>query len=474
MKKKRKITKIDIFVFIAFLLFSLAGVLVSLHRYWQYDIFYIDFGIFDQAIYEVAHFQPPVIEHFIVSGKWIFADHFNPSIFLLSPLYWISSKSEIILSAQAIIVGLGGLVLYDIAKIILKNKLPAASIVVAYYLFTGLQNAVITEFHELTIMTLPLMLTLWAFTKNKKFFYFVFFIITLGFKEALFTLGIALGISVLVLRKKWWKIGLTTILISIVWGYVAIKFVIPYFSSGSYIYSPNLPQGLLPKFFAFVDKPEKRHTLFYSFWSFSFLPLFSPSTWILLIQDYGSRFLPEGFSTRWNLGLHYNAESAVLLSFSSIYGLQFLKAFFKKKFFFTVASLLIILNAFFLYRFVLRGPFGLSYNKDFYRHSHEFAFLNTPIAKVPKDETVMAQNNLAARFTHQRVWLLRDNYMDYKPKYIVADLRSGQNPNDFFGTSDAMRISGPDDAKRIIDRIKIDPKYMLIYHKDDQYVFKRR
>lgn len=102
-------------------LFVLAGSLVSLNRYWQYEVFYYDFGIFDRAIWLVAHFNPPIVDHLVASGKWIFADHFYPSVFLLSPLYWFTDRQEILLIVQSLIVGLSGLVIYFIGKEVFRD-----------------------------------------------------------------------------------------------------------------------------------------------------------------------------------------------------------------------------------------------------------------------------------------------------------------------------------------------------------------
>jgi len=202
MKEKKRIY-IDIAAYVLIFCFTVAGIIVSLNRFWQYEVFYFDFGIFDQAIWKVSQFRAPIIEHFIVGGKWIFADHFNPSIFLLSPFYWLTTRNEILLVVQAVAVGLSGIVLYSIGKHVLRNKFLALSILACYFLFSGLQNAVITEFHELTVAMLPLMLTFWAILNKKLKLYLLFLIITLGFKESLFATGIGIGIALFFLRKEW-------------------------------------------------------------------------------------------------------------------------------------------------------------------------------------------------------------------------------------------------------------------------------
>ena len=199
---KRNITNFIAYGFI--FLYTLAAILVSLNRFWQYEVFYYDFGIFDQAIWNVAHFRPPIIDHFVIPGKIIFADHFSPSIFLLTPIYWITSRPEALLIAQAIAVGLSALVLYRFSFSI--------AITVAYLLFVGTQNALIADIHEVTFMMLPLMLTLSAIIKKQKLLFWISFLITLGFKESSALVGI--GVAIL-MYKTWKKTAILVGLISI-------------------------------------------------------------------------------------------------------------------------------------------------------------------------------------------------------------------------------------------------------------------
>lgn len=465
---KSKIDKNNrIFSFTAIILcalFTTIGIIVSLHRFWQYEVFYIDFGQYDQAIWAISRFQPPMLDHWVLGYIPIFADHLTPSIFLLSPLYWFTSNSIIILIAQAITVGLSGLVLYSIGNIVIKDRFISIAIVSYYYLFVGLQNAVITEFHELTVMTLFLMLTFWAFVKKKRFLYFVFLIIMLGFKEVTFLTGICLGIAVFIIDKKWKKEAIATIMLSIFWGVIALKFIIPYFSPGTYLYAENIPDTVSGKLSALFDHPLKRHTLFYSFFSFGFLPIFAPQFWALMAQDYLSRFATQTFSTRWDLGLHYNAVSAVILALATIYAIKFFMQYsIVRKYKYVIACILVG-NALFINRFVLHGPYNLAYNKAFYDHTKDFQFLDKMVKMVPPNATVATHNNLATRFTHQRVWLLRYDYETHKPEYILIDNRQGQNPNNF---------TGSESSDKILRRLLEDSNYKIIYNTKEQFVFKR-
>lgn len=461
---KIKLKLLDISAFLFCLVFFVAGTVISLNRFWQYEVSYIDFGQYDQSIWKASRFQEPIVYHFIHGRINVFGDHLTPSIFLISPLYWFTDKSEMILIVQAFAVAASGWVLYGIAKSILKNKLLSLSVLISYFLFVGLQNAVITEFHELTVMTLPLMLTLWAIIKNRIALYFTFLIITLGFKEITFALGIGIGIALLLFKKEWIKIGIATILISSAWGILAFKVIMPYFANGQYLYASSLPKNYLDMAFAFIDHPLKKRTLLFSFFSFSFLPFFAPQFWLAIIQDYASRFLPQNFTTRWDLGMHYNAQSAVLLAVSSIFGLKYLLKFSLFKKYSAVISIILILNSFVLFRFILKGPFMLFINPAFYTHTKEFDFINNIVKKVPKDASIMTLNNLATRFTHQDVRLLTLDYTITRPDYILVDMREGQSANNFTGSGK---------IKQIFPQLLKDPGYKIIYKTKEQFLFKK-
>ncbi len=462
------IRRLDFFDRVAILLsflFVLAGNIVSIGRFWQYEAFYYDFGIYDRAIWEVAHFRPPVIDHFIVGGKLIFADHFAPAIFLLSPLYWVTDRSEVLFIVQALAVGLSGIVVYLIGIEVLKSKFGSLTILVSYFLFLGLQNAVITDFHELTIATLPLSLVFYAIIKKNLKLYIISLLLTILLKETLFIMCTALGLFIVIFSRSWRWVGIATILFSVIYGLSVIKFVIPYFSKGLYVYSETLIYDPVYVLKTLVDNPVKIQTMFNSFFSFGFLPIFSPAFWILIFQDFLVRFYAPG-TTRITLGFHYNAPLSVIMAVASFYGLKNLKRLISKDLY-KFIPIIIILISIYLYRFILHGPFALSYNGDFYKHSDDFQFLNELVKKVPVNASVVTQNNIAPHFTHNKnIFILRMNYEIFKADYIVIDARSGQNPNNFFGAADF-------NIERFLQKVTEDKNYKTIYKTDYQYIFRR-
>lgn len=447
----------DILAIITTIGYFIVGSIVSVVRYRQYDIWYYDFGIFSRALYNASRFKLPIIDHFIVPGKIIFADHFNPSLFILTPLYWITSHQEILLIAQALCVALSGYILYRIGLILLKSEIVSFAIMISYFLFVGLQNAVITEFHELTVMTLFLMATYYFYVSKEKKFFLLFFLITLGFKESLFLLGVGIGTFVLFERKEWKNVGLILILFSLMYGFLATKFIIPYFSGRPYYYLPgtidlhNLFQPMI-----------KIKTLFLSFGSFIFLPLGILSFFPLYAFHFASRFLSDG-STRWDLGLHYSAEIAPTLAFGTLLVLSRIQKMTSRKFIIFISVIMVAVSIF-LFRIILHGPFLLVFNKAFYEHTKTFIYLDQLVDRIPENESVAAQNNLAVRFIKQHSYILRDEYWKIPANYIVMDMRDGQNPNNFLGIKD---------EKKLLSNLLNDRKYSLYFNKGSSYIFKK-
>lgn len=446
-------------------LYTLAAILVSLNRFWQYEVFYYDFGIFDQAIWNVAHFRPPVIDHFVIGGKWIFADHFSPSMFLLAPLYWLTDRPEILLIAQAVAVGASGWVMVLLARRVLNNTLAALGIVSSYLLFIGTQNALIADIHEVTFMMLPLSIVFYAITTERKRLFWITFILTLGFKESAALLGVGIALLIFFYNRKWRKTALLVAVISLAWGILTTQHIIPFFYGRQYFYTPTWDTNPIRVLATLFDEPIKRRTVWNSLASFGFLPILHPLSWPLILQDLAARFMQKDFPLRWGMSLHYSAQMAVILAYSSIMGLHRLRTRFPHAQLLPAAGAILILLSLVLHRFVTRGPLGLAYNPAFYAHTKQFRFLNDLITQVPKGSSVMTMNNIAPHMIHtHQVYLLRAVYGDFLPEYFVLDLRSGQNFNNFFGADiEALKLSLPHDTR-----------YAEYYRTADQVIYKRK
>lgn len=448
--------------------YSIVAIIVSLNRFWQYQDFYFDFGVFDMAIWKVSQFQLPFIDHIDlgIQNKIIFADHFNPSIFLISPLYWFTNRSEMLLIVQSLTVGLSAFVAYLIAIKKLRSKLLVFSLIFSYLGYVGLQNALISDFHEATISVLPLILIFWSIYNQKWKIYFILLIVLLGLKETFAGLGICLGIYLLIRYPKLKRYGLATILVSLVWGFLVIRYLIPYFSGGIYLYLIQQPLNLTfdSLYQSLFIPPIKMKTVFYSFASFGFLPILDLAILPSILENFFERFILSSYKGQ-DLGLHYNATLSPLLFIGELYILSLLEKSKKLSKALTIYGLSTILLVLFLHK-TLHGPLALAYNRVFYEQNKNVTYVDYFVSNFPKQGTIMTQNDLAVRLTHQSVKLLRYEYTKINPDYVILNLTPGQNPNSFF----PLNYDQTNDLK---NRLLNDKNYKLKKFANDQYLFSK-
>lgn len=455
-----------LFVFFSICLYVIAACLVSLHRYWQVDAFWFDFGIFDQMIWKLSRFQLPILPALAPPlGKIGWADHFSPSLIVLVPLYWITSASEIILIAQAVFVGLGALVAYAISRKLVVNPLVRIALIVSYLGFVGMQNALYTDVHNIVFATLPLMLTLWALYEKRWRWYWFFLLLTFGFQESLATVGIGIGLFLLLKKGGSKKIGLLTVCVSILWLVLVTKAVIPYFNHGPYRFAPVLPATAgewITNFF--IPASLKLRTIILTFTTFGFLPLFAISTWPLIIQQFLERFVLNTAATRWDLGFHYNAILSPIMFLGAlevILWLQHKPKFSKWLTFWAGITVLIVV---YLHRFYLHGPLMLSAHPVFYDQTRRAEFLHNFVSQIPTKGLVMTQNNFAAYLKQANVILLSLDIKNLQPDVVALDMRPGQNANNFYPLT-------PADVEKLHQQLELDPHYEKTSITDSQLIY---
>ena len=460
----RKVTSILVWV-ISSVFFILASI-VSIHKHWQFGSGYYDFGIFDTALWKISQGQLPIIDHYILSGKVHMADHFTPSLYLFAPLYWISQSQLTMFVAQAAVVAISGVLIFYTMKKVVESDIVAFALYISYIGFVGLHNALYFDIHAVTFMTLFLALAYWALVSDRKKIFVVAFILILGFKESLFLLGAGLAVLTYMYKREWRKLAIWMFIGSLAWGFIATKFVIPFFSGGRYIYSFT-PEGsltqVLPQLFSPIDKV---YTLFWSLINFALLPLAGLEAFVIMGLHYVSRFLTPG-AERWGLGLHYNAEIAPTLVFAAGLGFNRMKRYVRtySKHFVYASALCLVIGTAYISLIVQRTPLYLALIPDFYTASQGFDFLNEMVDHVPSDASVMAQNNLLAHFTHQDAWLIRENYEDYGPDYILFDMRGGQSPAQVLEYKQG-------EIAATLKKVSVDPNYELYWSSGEQSIYR--
>jgi uncharacterized membrane protein len=458
--------KKELFIIAYLLLYYVLICSVTLNRWWQFEVYYFDHGIFDQALWQVAHGKAPYIDHLETKPLLHLGDHFAPLYYLLSPLYWFTDAYEPLFLVQNAFVVASAWVLYRIMR---RNKFPfiaSFAILGAYTFFIGLQNTIIAGFHTELPALLVLALVFDALDQKRYTLMSVYLGLLVLLKQLF--VPISLGIALyLIIAHRTYKLAAIIISASLLYYLVITQTVMPLLAGRPYQYTSDL--SLSPSTIAkFVNSPLKRQVISTSLISFGGLPILAPAFWPVIVQDWAVRFVFQDGGARHDLGMHYNALLSVLLAYSSILGMKKLAHDKRTQKLIPIIAVGVITATLYFHQIKFSGPLGLGFNRAFYANSNNFAFLTQFVNQIPLDRgVVMAPNNVAVRLTHKAdVLLLRADYENYDPAIIALDIREGQNPNNFWPLPPAQ-------FKKLYADLLADPRYAPVYVSNEQLYFER-
>lgn len=123
----------------------------------------IDLGYYDNIFYQSIHGRWLACS-FLKTGSHA-AAHFDPILVVLSPLYLIYPRAELLLVLQSVWIGSGAIPAYLIAHRRLGSRLSACALALVYVLHPALQGANMYEFHSLSLVA-PVFLWLLNFLEK--------------------------------------------------------------------------------------------------------------------------------------------------------------------------------------------------------------------------------------------------------------------------------------------------------------------
>lgn len=461
-------------------LFILASVLYSILaivRHNNFQSFAFDLGIYDQAVWLYSRVLAP-FSTVKMPNMLILADHFNPSLALLAPIYWIKDDVRMLLIAQALIFTTSGYPIYKLAKIYLKNSFCSLSILFAYYFFWGVQLALAFDFHEVTIVA-SLLSWLFYFAETKRWkIFFLILIICLGLKEDVSIILGSLGVFIILTYKNL-KIGITTILISIAWFLIVTKIIMTESVIGqNFAYGVNFPKSITEVLGIFFSPLiPKWKTIFLSLLPFALLPIFAKGALFMIFTHFLVHFLDPRFYGRWEIALHYRAPLTAILAVGTIIALSKIKSEKRLKF----LSLAIIIATLFL-QVYLHAPLNILLKKPFYQKDGWMVDIEYLMKKIPALASVATQNNILPHLSHRKqiyYFLIEDKrFLDAPPPcgrpscwwinsrdadYILVDLHSGQSLNNFWDKNEIQ-------AKEAVESLIKVGDYNILETKGDAYL----
>jgi len=453
--------------------FAAAYSILMVNKYLQLEYFSVDNVYFHSALWKLANLQTPMVYHRYLGQINIFGDHFHPIILIVGFFYRIFPWNQTIYVLMSASYAIGGFFAFLISKKLLKNKWIIYPLLLAYFLYIGTQNAFLFGFHEINLLAPVFFFTIWSLVEKKWKLYILGFILVLLTKESMAVIGIGISIFAWFLGKEYRKVAIKSFVVSILWYLLVTKIIIPYFSGGQFLYGTiQLPNNLNSLTKSFIEPKEKIQTFIVSMFSFGFLPLLNIPALSLVLQDFIVRYvfaIPG--NVQYLLTYHYGVALAPMMLLSSILSVSWMEKIKWGKYLILFFTLTTLFGTFYgNFKLSQRAPIFMVFNKGFYQTTQNNKFLWKLIEATPHDGSIMTQNHLGVPFSQYPVYPLSENFKDLekiKPDYLVYDLRDGQNPNNFFPSTE-------ENWKEIIGEAIESAQYKEYFKDGSLYILKRQ
>ncbi len=444
-----------------------------------------DLGNMDQTVWNTAYgnfFQLTNPE--IGSQVSRFSIHGDIFLVLLAPFYWLASSPYTLLFIQTIVVALGALPIFWLAKDVLKNNKLALTMAFAYLMYPGTQWANIFDFHSITLATSFLSFAFYYVYKKNYVPFIIFCLLALATKETIAFIIILFSLYIII-RQKNWKVGIAIGSIAMLWFALLLGKIMPearidatsHFGLVYYKNFGNTPLEII-KHLVLQPMGAIRYIGANNRWFYlilvtiptGFLSLFSPYI-ILAIPPIALNILSDQTQMRM-INYQYTSDIAPFIIISSIFGLRFLiktlhnriKIGGKQISIINIEKIALVYTIIgVIYSSVIYSPMPYSQARDLkpftYRNTSK-KYLDELRRTIPKTAIVSATNRISPHFTNRKISYLFPNGIGQADYIIVEDgyefeLISTQN------VSDNLTI------------LRNDKRYTRIYNNDNVEVFRK-
>lgn len=439
----------------------------------RYDNFYtgrFDLGNMAQTVWNTQHGRffeltnPNGTD--TVSRLSVHADFF---LIFLTPFYFIWSDPKMLLLIQTLLLSMGAIFVYLLAKDIVKNKPIALLFAVLYLLNPSVQRSNLYDFHAVTLAA-PLLLGAFYYLRNKNYLPFAIFSLLAGTtKEQVWIIIGLLGGYIAQMQKKK-VIGSILFFICVAFSYFLISYAIPqalgsnHFALSYYSDFGDKPFTVIKnivlsplKTLSTLLLPDRIEYFKQLFMPVGFLSFFAPLYLIFAVPD----LLIYSLSSNAQLHQIYYQYTATITPFifiSAIYGFYFLTLRYPRiqK---VVIICLVTSAALSLYLYSplpgMREP-NIDMLASSVTNKEEIdRFLNT----IPKQYSVAASNNIGSHLSQrQNIYTIPLGVDRADVIVLMPD-----------STTPQMSVT----QQQLVNRLRNDKNYTIYYEKEDFIAFKK-
>ncbi len=502
---KKNFSIFDILAYLLIVVFIIFFIYLSIGRHLALKSFQNDLGVYSQLTWNNLHG-----DFFISTGSMVTATmkadrttdenhsylsgHFSPILLLFVPFYALWPDPKLFLIIQALAVGLGALPIYWLTREKIKIKWAGLVFLVSFLFYPIIHNALLYDFHEVTLAVPLVTFFLWFWYKNKTGWLLFFLFLLLIAQEHTSLIIFMFGLYLAFFQKRW-KFGLGLALISLAYFLIIFFFVIPAFSptGSSALINTGvsstryswLGSNLSEIFQTITERPWWIVQNIFGAKQLDFLlslllPLlglsFFSGLFLLTVPILVINFLSH-FIMTYNVNFYHSVILVGIIYFAAIFSFE--KMVGQKSWQKIFLPLILIASLVSSY-FYSVSPISANYGLKDYRPSANANLLKEVKPLIPADAAVSLQHNLGPHFANRRK-LFQFPFMVPKSDYVILDLYDPytDNPKSFFYFNSALLGSQDYDEATFnawlnyIYQMFTINDFGVIYSKDGWLVFKR-
>jgi uncharacterized membrane protein len=378
-----------------------------------------DLEVFDQALWNTT--QGHFYRSSLVGGVNLLSEHFDPLNLLLVAFYWVHASPLILLAAQSIMLGLGAVPLYWLARERFPGHVLAPLFPILYLFYLPVREANRFGYHPGALVPPLFFFALYFMEKTRWGWMVLFLALASLLKENMPIAGVAIGLYLFFAQRRRVLGGALAVAFG-AWFYAGFAWIIPAFGpiSGGYKYfdlftrlepspsgtflAPVLnPAGVAAGLTAYVER--KIEYVVHVFGPLAFLSLLSPSRLFLALPFLAPHLLTD-IRLLTTIRTHHTADLTPFVFYSALWGADNLRRWLSGREIRewswsgeAVARALAVLLL--STSFVFHGwpePFQLRRYAVTPHHQRLHAILE----EIPRDASVSTQRSIAPHLSHRR------------------------------------------------------------------------
>ena len=461
-------------LWIAIAAYATAFAALSVLRHDAFNTGRFDLGNMVQAVWSTAH------GHFLhvtnLHGHQVsrLAAHVDPILVVFAPLWWVWPSPKLLLTTQAVVVAVGALPLYWLARKYTGSERAALGFSLAYLLYPATDWMTLNEFHPVALACPLLLFAIWYLDEGQLLPFALFAALASLTREEIPLVIAGLGIWYAISRRRW-LVGGTIAGLGIAATAVATQIIIPHFNHGSgssfyrrYDAVGGSAAGIVKK--AFTDPGRLLsvafdhrgvHYLLDLLLPIAGLALLAPLLLVALVPELTLNLL-SSVGAQSSIHYHYVAGEIPILFAAAAMGAGKLGR--RAGTAATVVVLAAIVGNYRLgpipiWRFIPGGQTLQTRSAQVTQHDQVAA---RELELIPQAARVTATNALGAHLS-ERKWIFSFPYLNTATWVIVDEKKpSLGDHNDKTG------------GRKHIERLRHDPRFRLVVAEDGVLVFRRR